>query len=516
MISLARILVASLILLFATGCQPPIQHFDVVIKNARVMDPETGLDAIRDIGISGKEIAAISEQSLGGDREIDATGLVAAPGFIDVHAHGQDLYSARLQVRDGVTSRLDLEGGALPITKYYSDREGGWPVNYGASASHIYARMQVLDGVIQNGDDLASLLLKVAKTGHQWARVNASEEQLQEIFRLVEEALADGALGVGIPVGYYSHVEGREIAELAALAAKYEVFVTTHLRYMSLAQPSGFLGLQEFISLAVAYNVPLLVHHITSTQIAQTEESLRLIALARANGVDVMAEVYPFTVASSIIGAAYMSEGFRERLDIDYADITWVETGERLTEETFQKYRNEKPTGLFLMNHIKREDMIRAMQDENVFIGSDGVAFTDGDGVIVPVDAADGVGRGHPRGAASYAKVLRLVREENILPLMDALEKMSLLPARFLETADPSMKKRGRIQVGAFADITLFDPETVQDNASFEPGHNSLPSGGIPYVLVNGEVVVGNGSLVESVSPGMAIRGVSGKLKMPE
>jgi len=102
------------------------------------------------------------------------------------------------------------------------------------------------------------------------------------------------------------------------------------------------------------------------------------------------------------------------------------------------------------------------------------------------------------------------VREENILPLMDALEKLSLAPARFLEVADARMSKRGRIQVGAFADITLFDPETVQDNASFDSGRNSLPSSGIPYVLVNGEVVVDEGIVLENVSPGMAIRRVTG------
>jgi len=149
--------------------------------------------------------------------------------------------------------------------------------------------------------------------------------------------------------------------------------------------------------------------------------------------------------------------------------------------------------------------MLEAFKRKGVFVGSDGVPFTTDDG-IPGWDEPYGVGKGHPRGAGTHAKVLSLVREKNVIPLMEAISKMTYLQAVFLEDMVPDMKVRGRLQPGAVADITIFDPAKVTDNATFDEGKNSLPSTGIPYVIVNGTVVVKDSKVLKDVYPGQPIR----------
>jgi dihydroorotase-like cyclic amidohydrolase len=191
---------------------------------------------------------------------------------------------------------------------------------------------------------------------------------------------------------------------------------------------------------------------------------------------------------------------------MDYKDITYVKTGETMTKELLAKYRKQDPGGLMIMRHIKEEDMLAAFTREGVFVGSDGVPFTDDNGGIPGWDAPYGVGDGHPRGAGTHAKVLRLIREQNVIALMDGIAKLSYLQAKFLEDMVPDMKLRGRLKPGAIADITIFDPTTVTDNATFDQGQNSLPSTGIPHVIVNGTVVVKDSKVLNGVSPGQPIR----------
>ena len=124
------------------------ETYDIVIENGRVMDPETNFDAIRNVGIKDGVIITISEEALDGDRVIDASGHVVAPGFIDTHAHGMDTVTNRLMLRDGVTSAGDLEYGSLQIDKFYADREGKSLINYFTGVSHEFARIAAMDGVI--------------------------------------------------------------------------------------------------------------------------------------------------------------------------------------------------------------------------------------------------------------------------------------------------------------------------------------------------------------------------------
>jgi len=504
------LIVFSLLGLFVSGCsqEHKTTEFDVVINGVRVIDPETELDTITNIGIKGKEIVAITSEDISGSKNIDATGLIAAPGFIDLHVHGQDPYSEKIGVLDGRTSQLDLEAGAIPVSAYYDYKAGKSITNYGTSIGHAFARTLVLDGVESHGIGLLNHTLeKTAATGNLWASALATDAQLDQIDKLVVEGLKEGGLGIGLMVGYYPGARSDGLARIAKIAKQYNSFLTTHTRYISLTQPSGMLGIQEMISLATSYDVPLLVHHVPTNALADTKAVLEMIDSANRHGANIVGEMFPYDRGSTFIGTEILKEGWQQRMDMDYDDITWVETGETLTEETFNKYRQERPEGYFIMRHIKEKDMLVALRHPAVIIGSDGMVFVDDDGQLLPKDAPFGAGNGHPRGAGSYGSYLRMAIDDGSLSLPKILAKTSYLPAKLLENVAPSMKKRGRLQVGAYSDITLFDPELVDGMAGYESGSNSLPSKGFMHVLVNGQIVVENGTLVANTLPGEPIRG---------
>jgi hypothetical protein len=487
------------------------QDYDLVITNGRVIDPETKLDAVRNVGIKNGRIEVVTDQTLTAKETIDASGLVVAPGFIDLHVHGQDPYSIKIGLRDGVTSPLEIEAGAYPIEAYYKQREGKSQANYGASVSHPYVRLAVLDGIdIPGGLVLYSdAINKAAQDGSKWStqRTAAGSKERSAIVAAVEQGLRQGGLGIGFPVGYYTEVSSGEVAEVATLAKRYDTFITTHVRYLSQVPPSGFLGLQEMLAVAEVNEVPLLVHHVPSNCLALTGEVLTYLNVARRNGVRVATEFYPYTRGSSIIGADYLGPGFQEKTGMDYGDITMVATNEKLTKETYEKYRREQPGAAMIMNHIKEADMMRAFVDPYCFVGSDAFPYIDADGKPLPWDAPYEAGRAHPRGAGTHAKTLRMVREQKVIPLMEAVAKLSYFQAKFLEDSAPEMRKRGRIQPGAIADITIFDPATVTDNSDYPIGKAGLPSTGIPFVVVNGTIVVKDSEVLKDVYPGQAIRG---------
>lgn len=448
-------------------------QYDIVLRGGRVMDPESGLDAVMNVGIVSGRIEAITEREIDGGEVVDVSGLVVAPGFIDLHAHGQDPFSRDLQVRDGVTTALEMEGGVWPVDDWYAEREGQWRINFGATTSYGAARAIAFDG-----------------TGSSRIYDVASPEQVEAMRRTVAEGIAQGALGVGLGLQYIPGASREEIFRLFQTAAGAGVTVFVHIRYAGMLEPeSSISAVQEMIADAAGSNGSVHIVHIGSSGLQQVPVVLEMIDAARAEGVDVTTEIYPYTAASTDIRAAILDPGWRERLGGDYGDIEWVATGERLDSITFYQRREE---GGPIIAHVIPEDaMGYAVAHPSVMIASDGVGFVNG--------------RAHPRGAGSFARVLgRYVRDEGALPLMEALRKMTLMPAQRLEALVPAMRVKGRVSVGSDADLTFFDPATVMDRATFaEPAQ---PSAGIPHVMVNGRFVVRDGALVEGVMPGRAIR----------
>ncbi|MBT8465396.1 MAG: D-glutamate deacylase [Deltaproteobacteria bacterium] len=483
------------------------EDLDLVILNGRVMDPESGLDDIRNIGVKDGVIQTITSADLSGAKTIDASGHVVAPGFIDYHLHGQDPFAVRLGLRDGVTSQLDLEGGAYPVEDYYDAREGKTRNNYGVSVSHAWARISVMDGIDPKGLGFYTGAINAAThTGAKWNLKRADPEHIARIQAELKDGLDKGALGIGVPIGYYTAASSPELNAVASVARDSNSFLTTHVRYMAQIPPSGYLGLQEILSLAAVYDLPLLVHHVPSNCLGLTVDCLDLIDEARAKGMKVVGEFYPYIYGSSVIGADYLGPGFRERTGMDYSDIIYNKTGERMTEALLKKYRAEDPGGDMLLFHIKKPQMLAAFQRPGVFQGSDGMPFRLADGSIPDPDAEFGGPVGHPRGAGARARILRMVREDKVISLMEALAKLSYLQASFLEDMVPQMKLRGRLKPGAIADITIFDPETVADTGEWAEGKYSLPSTGIPYVIVNGVVAVSDSKVQMDVYAGQPIR----------
>ena len=487
--------------------------FDVVINNGRVMDPETGLDACRNVGIKDGKIAAVTDQAIHGAETIDATGHVVAPGFIDGHCHGaNDAFAVKCGIRDGKTTQLDLELGAWPVDGWYERWEGRAQANYGASVGHLGIRDDVFSGIAYA---TGNMFLEAWRSKNQWSVHQASPAELDQILQKIEQGLRQGALGIGTPVGYAtSGLTSYELNQAWRLAGEQGLFATIHGRFSSMALPTeGILGILEAIASASMFGAGLLVHHFHGQVLSAVSDVATMVDQARANGVKVLLEVYPYTYGSSILQADYLRpENYSVQMGHTYSDITLVKTMQPLTQQTYEAGLQDNPMATILFEHCTEAEMVTALGWPSVCLGSDGMPYSDQQAsrdaegaTTVPYDCPDGEPLGHPRGAGTYAKTFRYVREQKLMPLMTAVAKSSYLLARFLQDCGvPQMAFKGRIQVGADADITIFDPDTITDNATRE--HGALPSSGIPFVIVNGVPVVSNSEVVEGVFPGRPIR----------
>jgi N-acyl-D-aspartate/D-glutamate deacylase len=481
-----RIFAAALCVLFASlglhsgavAQQSGDSPFDLVISGGRVIDPESSLDAIRNVGIRNGKIVAVTEDALHGKETIDARGLIVAPGFIDLHEHGQQPRNYQFQARDGVTTSLELEAGTDDVATWYAEREGKSLINFGVSAGHIPVRSDVM------------AKSREIKDMEEAAHRPATPDELKKISEKLDAGFRQGALAEGMGINYTPGASRWEIIEMFRLAAKYNAPVHVHLRYAGLIEPeTGLNAIEEVIAASAATGAPLHVVHITSMGLKNTPQLIAMVEGAQKRGLDVTTECYPYTAASTFLESAIFDPGWQERMAIDYKDLQWANTGERLTAETFAKYR--KQGGIVVIHAIPEAAARTAVSNPLVMIGSDGMPIT---GAKI-----------HPRGQGTFSRVLgHYVREEKALDLDTALWKMTLMPAQRLEKRAPVFKDKGRIRVGADADITIFDAVRIIDKATFDEPLQA--SEGIPYVLVNGVLVVNQGKVVESVFPGKAVR----------
>jgi cytosine/adenosine deaminase-related metal-dependent hydrolase len=482
---------------------------DLVLAQGRVVDPETGFDRVADVGIDGGSVMAVGN-GLEGATTVDVGGLVVAPGFVDLHSHAQTLPGRRLQACDGVTTALDLEAGRAPVEVAYArEAERGSPINYGFSASWAAARMHaVADGPL----DGSAAAIFGGLVGSDWQQA-ATAPQVARILAQIESDLAAGAVGVGVLIGYTPGVDPSEYLAVAELAAAAGVPTFSHSRdIVELAPETLIDGAEEVVRAAGATGAHMHYCHINSTSGRHIDRVLALVGRCQAEGARVTTEAYPYGSGSTAIGAGFLApDRLRERFR-DTTSITYLRTGERIADDArLRELRATDPGGLVIAELLDESEpaeaalLRRSLAFPDAIVASDGMpplwtgtAAMDLTAWPLPPEAVT-----HPRTAGTFGRALRLWREEGAA-LMDAVRRATLLPAEVLEAAVPAMRRKGRLQPGADADLVVFDDARVTDQATYVA--STRPSSGIAHVIVGGTFVVRDRELVLDARPGQPVR----------
>jgi len=497
-------LLTALVLCCVAVSTAAAQEYDLVINNGRVMDPETKYDAISNVGIKDGRIAVITNDKIKGKETIDAKGLVVAPGFIDGHQHCIEPYAYRLMLRDGRTTIMDLEIGAHgpKLNEWYKRREGNAQVNFGAAVAHEFARAEVIDG-FKDWEYLYTPDAIRSRVKQGWSKTRPTLEQGNQILALIDEGLQQGGLGIGSTVGYMREgVSAREIFELQKLSGRYDRFIDMHFRYTPGDDTGEVNGIQEMLANAAALGTPAIAAHFNNPGYNMVHE---LLVRMRERGYNVWGEIYPYAAGSTALNAVFLEpEIWVKALGNKYEDtIQDVATGEFYTQKSREEMLKKEPTRVVLVYKIPESAIVDWIKMVGVAIGSDGMPLFPDDNLTWDTPYED-LPNTHPRFSGSFARVLRIARE-NSIPLMQAVSMTSYNYAKPLgEMGLKAMQVRGRMQEGMVADITIFDPETVTDNSTYAKG--TVPSTGIQHVIVNGVIVMKNQEPLKGVNPGQPIR----------
>jgi N-acyl-D-amino-acid deacylase len=500
-----------------TGAEPDptsVMH-DVVILQGRVMDPETNRDEVTNVGVKDGKIVTISSATLSGAKIIDAQGLVVAPGFIDTHWHGVDPFAVKLALRGGVTTAMDMELGSTSIKDWYEKKaEDGWQVNYGTTVSLNLTRLLVHDPEVEVSEPIdfsnaPAYLNESAKDGVQgWSVSKSSKDQMNTILQLLDEGLREGAIGVGVGAAYMARgMTSYELFKAQEIGARYGRPASVHTRYhLSANTPmEAPIGFDEVFTNAMLLGAPLLMAHDNDYGWWEIEEKL---ALARERGLNMWSEYYPYDAGSTTVSADFLRpEIWKDQYGYTYEETLYdPQTDSFLTDATYSELVANDPGHVVVVFMRYRTPWMKYwLTIPHMTVASDAMSGVDENGQLLPWDADYTQLAAHPRVAGTTGKVLRMAREQGV-PLMFTLSQLSYWSAKHLgDMGLEAMNERGRLQVGKVADIVIFDPENVTDNASYKAATNGLPTTGIPHVLVSGQLVVENAKVLP-VRPGQPIR----------
>ena len=456
------------------GYQPPPTSttFDTVISGGRVLDPDTGYDQIANVGILGERIALISTEPLTGKQTIDATGLVVAPGFIDILSYEPNSYGVWYKLGDGVTTNLGMHGIKTPVDAkgFFSTYAGknAPPVHYGGAFSDQWFRDSI--GI----------------------RSDATSAQITRLSDELAKGLQNGFIGVAVDPEYSPSIDFDEFVGLGTVAHRTGMPLFTHVRY-SAPEPAGKSSLDavdEAIRVARESGASVHIDHIPSMATHVMPEAISRIDAARSEGLDVTGCFYPYTFWGTYLGSARFAGDWQSRYRISYNDLQLAGSSERLTAQSFKTYQAQNK--LVVAYAIPQDDVLAAVRAPWSMIGSDAIP--------------ESSNNNHPRGSGCFARLLGpYVRDLQALSLTDALAKCTILPAKRLDARVPMLARKGRMQMDADADITIFDPATIADTSTVEKPASF--SAGIPWVLVMGTVAKDPNGVKRDVRNGRGIVG---------
>ena len=489
------------------------QDYDLVILNGRVMDPETKFDKVSNVGIKGDRIVKITEEKITGKKTIDAKGHAVVPGFINTHSHSFAPFDQKMMAHDGTTTLLDTEGGVASARLFYDKYKGNSFLNYGVGISHEEVRRVVLDGLDPKDTSdpteiLVSRGLAEADGRAQWALDIPTPEQHKEILRMYEQGMRDGAVTVNSTVGYMGYgTPTYEIFDLQKIAKKYERFFGAHTRFgPTESLPLNYtLGVREVVANAVALDGALILSHINNQG---WDESYELARRLQKRGMKIFAEYYPAVTGNpNIATPQLLPDKIKLNNIVVTRDIFNPETGELFeSDEAFFKMQKEQPGKPIFIKLRPEKWMKQWPHMKDIAIANDSIAYYDKDGKLLPIEADFSKYGGHPRNAGTYGIVFREAREQGI-PLMDIVNNASYIPAKyFAQVGLKAMQERGRMQEGMIADITIFNPDTIAETATYMAGMRGSYTKGIPHVLVSGQLIIEDGVANTKLRAGQPIR----------
>lgn len=440
-----------------------------LIYGGTLIDPANRICSKLNILIQDGKVIGVTDQLPEADRKIDATGKIVCPGFIDIHMHedpvgpdgrivlDEDTAIFNCMLRMGVTTAIGGNcgdnvcdpGDYLDIADKY-----GVPVNVAMMAGHTYFREQ------------AGCTDKYAPS---------TKDQQAEMAKEIGKALDRGCLGLSFGIRYAPGMDRDEMLAAAEPCKKDGKVISAHMRSDA---AEVFDSLDELIDIGATLSLPVQVSHIGSMAgFGQMEQFLAQIDRYKAGGLDVSCDCYPYYAFSTGLGSATYDDGWLDRYGCGYDVVELCEgkyKGRRCTKEIFDEVRRDMPECLTVCYVMKEDDVDMAFSHPNVMLGSDGVFSS---------------GQGHPRASGAFPRLIAKFVKTGKISMYDAINKMTAMPANRL-----GLENKGRLNLGADADIVIFDPDTIDDKATFQAP--TLPPTGICYVLIGGEVAAKDGKAI--------------------